>query len=392
MMRSEPRRLRRRPGAPRRGRLGRVLGLLAIVIVLAVGWSWLWYYSASIADRALSGWVDREAALGRVYRCGSQSIGGFPIGIVTHCMQAAAAFNSNHPPFDVRASDITFSADLFRPTLLNGEITGPVTLADPGQPPIFAATWSRARLTLLGLPPEPERAAVTLRAPRLDRIAGPGSGMIFQADSVTVDGRIIAGTARLNPVIEVTGDFAAAVAPGFHPLLAAPLHGDIDVVLRGFRDFAPKPWAVQFRDMRAAGGGIEIKALRIERPDAIIVGTGTLTVNEHGKVDGLIRVAVAGVENIVPLLGLDQLIGQGIDRLTGGSSPAAPGLNALDRLMPGLSGVVRDSANSSVIETIKKMGQPTEIDKKPAVALPLRVTDGVIFLGLIPLGVLPPLF
>jgi len=38
------------------------------------------------------------------------------------------------------------------------------------------------------------------------------------------------------------------------------------------------------------------------------------------------------------------------------------------------------------------MGQPTEIDKKPAVALPLRVADGVIFVGLIPIGVLPPLF
>jgi hypothetical protein len=147
---------------------------------------------------------------------------------------------------------------------------------------------------------------------------------------------------------------------------------------------------VQFSDMRAAGGGIEIKALRIERPDAVIVGNGTLTVNEHGNVDGLIRVAVSGVENIVPLLGLDQLIGQGIGRITGGG--AAPGVNPLDRLLPGLSGIVRESANSSVIETIKKMGQPTEIDKKPAVALPLRVTDGVIFLGLIPLGVLPPLF
>jgi len=392
MMRSERRPPRRRPAAPRRGRLRRFLAPLAIVIVLGVGWSWLWYYSASIADHALSGWVDREAALGRIYDCGSQSIGGFPFGLVTHCAQAAASFNSNHPPFDVRAKDVTFSAELFRPTLLTGEITGPLTLADPGQPPIFIANWSRARMTLLGLPPEPERVAVALGKPRLDRVAGPGSGMIFQADSVKVDGRIVQGSARSNPVIEVTGDFAAAVAPGFHPLLADPLHGDIDVVLRGFKDFAPKPWAVLFRDMQAAGGGIEIKSLRIERPDAIIVGSGTLTVNAHGKLDGLIRVAVAGVENIVPLLGLDQVIGQNIDRLTGGGGAAAPGLNVLDRLVPGLSGVVRGGANASVIETIKNMGEPTEIDKKPAVALPLRVTDGVIFLGLIPLGVVPPLF
>ena len=77
--------------------------------------------------------------------------------------------------------------------------------------------------------------------------------------------------------------------------------------------------------MQASGGGIEIKSLRIERPDAIIVGTGTLTVNAHGKLDGTIQIAIVGIENIVPLLGIDQLIGQGIDRLTGGSGSANKG-------------------------------------------------------------------
>src|SRR6202795_3502960 len=252
MMRSAPRPVRKRAAAPRRRRLWPFLAPVAIIIVVAVGWSWLWYYAASIADRALSGWIDREAALGRVYACGAQSIGGFPFGIVTRCGQAAAAFNSNKPPFDVRATDVTFSAAVYRPTLLNGEITGPVTLADPGQPPVFVANWSQARLSLLGLPPEPERVTVTLRQPRLDRVAGPGTGMVFQGDRVEVDGRIVQGSARNNPVIEATGHFTAATAPTFHPLLAEPLQGDIDAVLRGFKDFSPKPWPVLFRDMQAS--------------------------------------------------------------------------------------------------------------------------------------------
>jgi hypothetical protein len=392
MMQAAPRRLRKRPVPRRRNPLRTVLVLVAVAIIVAIGWTWGWYYAASIADRALSGWVDREAALGRVYACGAQSIGGFPFRIVTQCDKAAAAFNSNHPPFDVRATDITFSAELYRPTLLHGDITGPVTLADPGQAPIFVANWSRARLSLLGLPPEPERVSIDLRKPRLDRIAEPGTGMIFQADSADVDGRIIEGTARHNPVIEVTGHFAAAMAPSFHPLLAEPLRGDIDTVLRGFKDFSPKPWPVLFRDMQATGGGIEIKSLRIERTDAIIVGTGQLTVNENGKLDGVLNVAVAGIENIVPLLGIDQLIGQGIDRLTGSGGSPAQGLGTLDRLVPGLSGIVRDQTNSGLVDNIKKMGEPTEIDKKPAVALPLRVADGIIYLGIIPVGVVPPLF
>jgi hypothetical protein len=390
MMRTAP--ARRRSPAPRRRGLSRIFVALATVIVLAVGWCWLWYYAADIAGRAEAGWIEREAALGRVYACGSQDIGGFPFSIVSRCTQAAATFSNNQPPFDVRATGVTFSAQVFRPTLLNGQIEGPVTLANLGGSPVFVVNWSRARMSLLGLPPEPERIAVSLQAPRLDRVAGPASGMIFKADSVEFDGRIIQGTARNNPVIEAIGHFVGAMAPTFHPLLAAPLQGDIVAVMRGFKDFAPKPWPVLFREMQASGGGIEIKSLRIERSDAIIIGSGTLTVNGHGKLDGLMTVAIAGIENVVPLLGIDQLIGQGIDRLTGGSGSPEQGLGTLDRLMPGLSGVVRESAATGVITNIKKMGQPTEIDKKPAIALPLRVDDGVIYLGLVPVGVMPALF
>ena len=388
---------RRPPDRPRRSlpprrRLWRYLLLAAVIVALPIGWSALWSYAASIANQALAGWINREAALGRVYACGSQSIGGFPFGIAIRCDKVSAAFKSNRPPFDVSASDFIFSAEVFRPTLLNGEISAPVTLADPGQGPAFVANWSAARLTLLGLPPEPERVTVDLTKPRLDRTAGANAGMIFQADRLVVDGRIIAGSARRNPVIEATGRITAGLAPSFHPLLAEPLQGEIDAVMRGFKDFQPKPWSVLFRDMQAAGGGIEIKNLRLARSDAAVVGAGTFTINASGRLEGELRVTVAGVENIVPLLGVDQLIGQGIDRLTGGSGSPTQGLGVLDRLLPGLGGVVRESAGAGLVETIKRMGEPTKLDGKPAVALPLRVTDGIVYVGIIPVAMVPALF
>ena len=131
--------------------------------------------------------------------------------------------------------------------------------------------------------------------------------------------------------------------------------------------------------------------MRVARPDAIIVGEGTLTVNAHGKLDGLIRVAIVGIERIVPLLGVDRMIGRGIDRLAG-SDNASQGLGALDRLVPGLGGALRDTANASLIDNLKKMGQPTEVDNKPAIVLPLRFSDGSIYLGMLRVGEVPPLF
>jgi hypothetical protein len=388
----EPRPLPRRAAPPRRGRPLWPFILPLLLIALAGGWTALWYYAAGIAGDAEAGWIAREAALGRVYACGTQSIGGFPFSFISRCDQAAATFKTTNPPFDVRASAVTFAAQVFRPTELDGQITGPVTLADPNQQPVFVANFSDARLSLFGLPTEPEAIAVALTNPRLDRVAGPGSGMIFQADTVDVAGRIVAGSARANPVIEATGHFAAALAPTFHPLLAEPLQGDVDFVMRGFADFSPKPWPTLFREMAASGGGIEIKSVRIERPDALIVGTGNLTLNAEGKLNGTVQIGVVGIDNIIPLLGIDQLIGQGIDRLTGGSGSANQGLNALDRLVPGLGGMVRQNASASAIDSIKRMGQPIEIDKKPGIALPLRITDSVIYLGVIPLYIVPPLF
>jgi len=391
MQRRQPQARPRRSPPPGR-RFRRFLVLAVIIVALPIGWTALWSYAASIANEALAGWIAREAALGRVYACGSQSIGGFPFGILIHCDKATAAFKSNRPPFDVSAGDFTFSAQVFRPTLLNGEISAPVTLADPGAGTVFVANWSSARLALLGLPPEPERVTIDLAKPRLDRTAGANAGMIFQADRLEVDGRIIAGSARHNPVIEATAKVAAGLAPSFHPLLAEPLQGEIDAVMRGFKDFQPKPWSVLFRDLQAAGGGIEIKTLRLARSDAALRGTGTFTLSAAGRLEGELRVTIAGVETIVPLLGVDQLIGQGIDRLTGGGGSPAQGLGALDRLLPGLGGVVRESASAGVIETIKRMGEPTKLDGKPAVAVPLRVTDGIVYVGIVPVAAVPALF
>jgi hypothetical protein len=193
-------------------------------------------------------------------------------------------------------------------------------------------------------------------------------------------------------VIDAVVHFAAATAPALHAALADPLQGDVELQLSGLKDLSPKPLAQRIREMQASGGAIEVKALRLQRSDAIVLGAGTLTVNEHGKLDGVIRVAVAGIDQIVPLLGVDKAIGRTIDRFSGAGNQSAKEPGALDRLVPGLSDVVRQTANASLIDNVKKMGQPTQIDGKPATVLPLRFADGSVFLGLLPIGEVPALF
>lgn len=392
MMRPPAQRVRKPTAGHARRRRWRIVAPAAIVAGLAIAWVWLWYDAAAVADRALAGWMEREAAAGRVYSCGAQSIGGFPFGIAARCTDATADIKDIAPPYAVRAKSVVFAANVYQPTRLTGDIVGPLTLAEFGQAPSLAAGWRRARLSVRGVPPDPEAVSAELDALHVERVGIDHGGTLFNAKHVDLNGRVIAGSPRNHPVIEATFHLAAATAPTLYPALAAPIDVDFDAVLRGFKDLAPKPWAERFREMQAAGGDIEIKALRFAQGKAIVIGAGKLSVNEHGKLDGVVRVAIVGLEDIVPLLGIDRLIEQGIDQLSGTPGSAAQGMDALDRLIPGLGGALRQSANASLVENLKKMGEPSAIDNQPATILPLRFADGSIYLGMLRVGEVPPLF
>jgi hypothetical protein len=381
-----------RHAASRPRRLWRILGPVGTVIVLAAGWCGLWYYAAGVANRTLNSWLAREAAAGRVYACGSQGVSGFPFRIQARCVAASAVLNSLQPPLAVAANEVTFTAQVFQPTVLVGDVTSPLTVAAPGKSPSFVATWSAARISVSGLPPFPDALSVHIAQPHLDAGAGANVPVVFAADDADFQVRVVAGSVDNHPVIDAVVHFAAATAPALHAALADPLQGDVELQLSGLKDLSPKTLAQRVSEMQASGGAIEVKALRLQRSDAIVLGAGTLTVNEHGKLDGVIQVTVNGLENVVPQLGIDKLIGQGIDRLTGATGSSAQGLSVLDRLLPGLSGVVSAGANASVIDDLKKMGQPTEIDGKPATTLPVRFADGTVYLGMIRIGEVPALF
>ena len=392
MMRPAAPSLRSKPDArqaPRRRRW-RILTPVAILIALTGVWVWLWYYAASIADRTLAGWVEREAAAGRLYACGTETIGGFPLGIRADCAALAAEIKDSQPPYAVKAKAVAVTAQVYQPTLLTGDIVGPLTLAELGRPPSFSADWTRARVSVRGVPPDPQSVSVELVGPHLDRVGGAvgnGGATIVQAKRADLQGRVVAGSARNHPVVEVTFHLAAALAPGLHPLLAAPVDVEFDGVLRGFKDLSPKPWSERFREMQAGGGDITVKSLRIGQGGSIIVGAGTLKINQQGRLDGLARVAVVGIEQLAPLLDFDRMLGQSLDRLSG-TDGAEQGVSALDRLVPGLSTALRES----LIENLKKMGQPATVEQRPAIVLPLRFADGAVYLGMLRLGEVPPLF
>jgi hypothetical protein len=358
--------------------------LVVLLVVLAGGWAGAWYYGSGALEQTIDGWKAREAKEGRTYTCAEQTIGGFPFGIELRCTSAGAEFSSNRPPLALKAGGMLVSAHVWQPTVLTTEFTGPLTVAEPGQPAAASVTWRHAQTTVHGLPTAPESASIEVIEPVVDRTAGAN---LFKAARLDLNGRLVAGTVQDNPVIELALKLAAASAPSWHPAAAIPVDADLVAVLRGLKDFAPKPWPERFRELQAAGGRIEITNARVQQRDTIAVANGALGLSPAGRLDGELNLTVANLEQLLPTLGLDQMLSQ--ERA---SPQVNNALGALDRIMPGLGNVARKNAAPMIAASINLMGKPAELEGKRAVMLPLRFDDGLVSLGPLKIGATPSLF
>lgn len=359
-----------------------------ILVILAGGWCAFWFYAAARAQDIIVDWRQREAKSGRVYGCAQENIGGFPFRIEVRCTDPRAEFRTTQPPVALRAADLLVALQIYQPNLLIAEFDGPLAISDPGQAARYTANWSLGRASIRGTPRNPERVSITFDNPVLDRNDAAAPERAFTAKHAELHGRLVGGSVRDKPVIDIALSLAAAVAPALHPLAAQPFDADLDTQLVGLRNFDPKPWSQRFREIQQANGRIEVRAARVRQGDTLAVAAGTLTLNATGQLNGELQVTVAGLDKLLPALGADQLVrpesaaGQKLDSA----------LNSLDRVIPGLGGLARQKAGIGVAVGAALLGQPAELEGRKAVRLPLRFADGEMSLGPIKLGKVGPLF
>lgn len=359
----------------------------AIVAVLAVAWSGLWFYAAARAQTAMAGWLDREARLGRVYACGAHSVGGFPFRIEVRCDNASAELRALQPPLSIKAPGLLVAAQIWQPTLLIGEFTGPLQIGDAGGPPQMLVNWSLSQASVRGQPRRPERISIVMDNPVFDRAGGAG-GRIASGKHAEFHARMVSGTPANKPVVDLAANLVAVSAPALGPFLAQPTDADIDINLTGLKDLSPKPWPARFREVYENDGYVDVRRLRARQAEWLAIGAGRLKLTANGKLDGSLRVTIAGIEKLLQQLGIDYLSrpGQGSDKV-------GAALEALDRMVPGLGAIAREKAAPAIGAGVAAMlGEPAEIEGRKAVTLPLRFADGEAFLGPLRIGPTQPLF
>jgi hypothetical protein len=392
--------------APRRRPLWRLFIMPILLLIAAAAWSAFWFFAASQVDVRADAWRAQEAKSGRVYDCAKRSVAGFPFRLEVRCdgasvtlLSQTAAQAAAQSPITAQLGEILVVAQVYDPKLLIAEFTAPATISDRGQQTSMIVNWSKAHSSVVGLPAVPQRASITFDDASVGRVDGPVQAPLAGAKHVELHGRLAEGSALDRPVIETVLQIAGGSVQGLHPLLVQPFDADVRTMLSGLKDFSPKPWPERFREIQAAGGHVEIVQSRIAQGDLIAVAAGTLGLTADGRLDGELQMTVAGIEKVIPALGIEKMLEEGVPQAT--LDRVAPGvktrdvnnlLGALDRAIPGLGKVVKQNANVGVTAGINALGKEAVLEGKKARAFPLRFVDGTVFLGPLKVAQIPPLF
>jgi hypothetical protein len=389
----------------RRRRLWPVFIMPVLVVVLAAAWSAFWFFAASKVDETVDVWRAREAAAGRIYDCANRSVAGFPFRLEVRCSGVSVALLSQtagqaatQAPITAKLGEILVVAQIYSPKLLIAEFKAPAILSDRGQP-AMVVNWSTARSSIVGLPGTPDSADIVFDDASLDRIVGSVQAPTVRAKHVELHGRIAESSTPEKPVIESVLQLTGGSIQGVHPLLEVPFDADIRTLLSGLKDFSPKPWPERFREIQAAGGRVEIVQSRVQQGDVISLATGSLGLTASGNLDGELQMTVAGLEKVIPALGIDKLLEMGVpqaalDRFAPGvkSQDVNNLLGALDRAIPGLGKLARQNANVGVAAGINSLGTEATLEGRKARSFPLKFVDGAVMLGSLKVAQIPPLF
>lgn len=334
----------------RRGRGRRwVVGILILLVVL---WSGYWFAASRVAAMGIGRVSAAAAAHGHQAGCGTQAIAGFPLSLDVQC--AAARFAGSDISADL--GKIGLSAPLYFPGHVEANLTGPFVLNAPGPGIAVTAAWQQARATadvgLSGL----SGASVQLADLSLQQ-AGDSARLPFR--NVSAAAAELVATPGAGDDFRLTGSARDLVIEPTSGRKLPVLAGTVDLsALKFGRGLGTDPTRA-IRAWIETGGAMDLTKLTLFLGDASISASGPLSLSPAGLLSGTLTVSVVGLEHLPDIM-------EGIK----------PGTH--DRVATLVAAV---GAFTRLVKTEKG-------DARQAV---LNIRDGVVRVGIIPIGRIPPL-
>lgn len=320
----------------------RIIVLGAVVLLVIVLWSGAWFWAAGQAAAYVKTLETADGVTTPRVTCESFGIGGFPFGFDLTCTAATITLNDT----TVTVSGLKASALVYRPTFVLVFAQSPVTIAD-------AFTGSQRRLDFTDA-----EASARLDGWRIGRVSLVVNAPVW--NDVVLEDRLIARADRLEAhLIDVPAKHDAKaglaalaeyaeidglIAPGLEIVSGkTTFEGEITNLPDDVRTYGD---ADLLKRWQTAGGKFALTGFKDDDVDSRFDVAGTLGLDAQGRIEGQLKLNSKGVvERLGPLVP-EQFRGL----ILGGQA-----------------------ADGSYSQTV-------------------NIAAGVVFSGLVPAAVIPPLF
>lgn len=329
--------------------------MLVLVLLIAAGWTGVWFYASREANNRFDLFLADETARGREWTCHDRFGGGYPFRVEIGCTAIEGTITDPEGRrYKIAAGRFELLAQAYELGRVIARLDGPFNLAAGDGDMLIRGDWRSLRASAHARPRRIDQIDVVARGVTGDApgLAGfPGQTNKFAADTLEMH-------ARIRERHGETGDIdLAASGEGilFAPEGNAPPPFSLE--MNGLARNAPlRRTGDPLAFFAGAGGALDIERLKLVQNGSMIYLRGSLRLDDQMRPEGDLRLAAGGGDLRTP----------GAEGAFGGILPI-------------------------VAMALRFAGQPTEIDGEPASAADLTIRGGEVRLGPITLGTVPAL-
>lgn len=336
------------PQLPRRRLRSILIGLVvALFVVIAAVWSYAWFQTRDIVTAKFDAFLAREVQAGRIHECGNRSIGGYPFLIEINCQSPVMRFADGSGQISVGFAWSKSAALVYAPQHIITDFGSPLVVTQNDRP-VFTAAFKSAEASYRQNKNVFERFSLAVNDLQLD------VPVMLSAQHIELHLRPSPSSAEAKDY-----DFAIQaqklVTPG--SLADQPMDFGVSSIVRGWPGWRISA-ETSLNQWREADGLVEVQDLRIKRNDGLLFAKGDLRLNDKHRAEG--RLDATFVNGPALLRGL---------------------------IMQG-----KNDAGALFGPLFMMLGKSTEFEGKRASTMQLKVENGVLRLGSLVLGELPPLY
>ena len=278
-----------------------VLGISALLLVLSLGVSFVWYRGIRAIDEGFEALLLRETALGRNWNCENKTLAGFPFRIEFSCTKITLSIPLKGEQYQF--GHTVAVTQIYQPELAIVESDGPLIVTSPESQTV-TASWQLARGSIRFQGRDlPERVSV-------------------EADSITVThGENGQPPTRITHVEmhavrhaetfvqERAYDLAVTISGISEPALDNVLnHADVmnvnfDALLTQLMPPAHETTQERIETWRQNNGLLQVRAFLIERGDVNFLASGSVGLDQARRPLLQLDVKVKGLDQIMRATG-----------------------------------------------------------------------------------------